>query len=154
MTPAPFAIRPPATDAEFAACYALRYQILREPLGQPPGSERDPLDAGAYHLMAVTPAGEVIGAGRLHLAGPGTGQIRFMAVAPAWRGRGVGRAILAGLEARAREWGLASLALNARDRAVDFYLAAGFHVVGEGPTMFGTLKHKAMAKALSPPSSA
>lgn len=40
------------------------------------------------------------------------------------------------------------MTLNARDRAVAFYRAAGFRITGGGPTMFGTLRHKAMAKAL------
>ncbi len=37
-----------------------------------------------------------------------------------------------------------------RSPATGAEFTAGFHVVGEGPTMFGTLRHTAMAKALSP----
>ena len=99
-------IRPPATESEFEAYYALRWKILREPWNQPPGSEKDEFEGEAIHLAAWDEAGRLIGVGRLHRVVENCGQIRYMAVDPAQRSHGVGKAILRELEVARSESGI------------------------------------------------
>ncbi len=152
--PAGLQIRVPRTPAEREAAFHLRWQILRQPWQQPPGSERDDLDAredAAFLVIAVDAAGEVRGTGRLHRIDATTGQIRYMAVNPGERGRGTGRAILDALEAEAARWGLNRLVLNAREDVVGFYTRAGYAVSGPAPTLFGAIPHQRMEKSLAKP---
>ena len=125
--------------------------MLRAPWGQPPGSERDELEASAWHRLAALADGSVIACGRLHRdpAAPDTGVLRYMAVDPAWRGRGVGSALLAALEAAARQAGLSRLRLAAREAAVPFYRRHGYRPLGPGHTLFGEVRHVRMQKSLT-----
>ena len=67
------------------AYYAFRWQILREPWNQPPGSEKDEFESRAIHLAAWDDAGRLIGIGRLHRVAENYGQVRYMAVEPTLR---------------------------------------------------------------------
>ncbi|MDR1392424.1 MAG: amino-acid N-acetyltransferase [Bifidobacteriaceae bacterium] len=57
-------------------------------------------------LVAVTPAGRLIGCGAVHVLWKGLGEIRTLATEPTWQGQGVGHSIVDGLIARARRLGL------------------------------------------------
>ena len=147
----------PQTAAHWAAYYRLRYEVLRQPWQQPPGSERAPDDDAptTTHALLLAPNApdddtppEAIGVGRLHAAAPGQGQLRFMAVAPAWQGRGVGRQLLAHLEAAAHQQRLSEIILHARAEAVPFYERAGYAVVAPSHLLFGQIPHFLMRKAL------
>jgi predicted GNAT family N-acyltransferase len=140
--------RPPANAEEFARYYAFRHRLLREPWGQPPGSERDELEAQARHLMVTNPQGEIIGVGRLHFDTSHQARIRYMAVAEDCRGQGIGRLILAALEEQARAGGAHRIVLDAREPAERFYARQGYHSLGEGHTLFGHIPHVRMAKDL------
>lgn len=76
------------------------------------------------------------------------GQVRYMAVEETWRGRGVGSAILGALEEEAGRWGLEQLILQAREAVVGFYARHGYRDVGEGPVLFGEIRHRTMEKDL------
>ena len=141
-------IRPPATESEFDAYYALRWKILREPWNQPPGSEKDEFEAAAIHLAAWDGSGRLLGIGRLHRAGENYGQVRYMAVDPTQRSHGIGKAILQELEVRAIEAGIQEIKLNSRQDAVQFYLKHGYQVLGRAHTLFGTIPHFEMWKRL------
>lgn len=142
-------VRPPASPAEHEAALLLRWQRLREPWGQPRGSERDDLDTTAYLVVAVDAQGRVIGTGRLHRVDDTTGQIRYMAVATTVERRGIGHAVLLALEAEARRLGAARLRLNARLSVQRFYARHGYVDHGPGPLLYGTIAHRLMKKALA-----
>ena len=59
-------------------------------------------------------------------------QLRGMAVSADHRGRGLGAAMIAAGLADARRRGAGLVWANARDSALDFYVANGFTVVGDG----------------------
>jgi ribosomal protein S18 acetylase RimI-like enzyme len=143
-------LAPPRSAAEFAAYYRLRYEVLRQPWGQPEGSERaDDDDAPTtVHAQLLTPDGLVAGVGRLSPSGPGQAQVRYMAVAPAWQGRGAGRQLLDYLETQARQRGYAECVLHAREAAVPFYQRLGYAVVAPSHLLFGTIPHFLMRKDL------
>ena len=140
----------PRTAAEWAAYYRLRYEVLRQPWQQPEGSEQAPDDAApaTTHALLLSPEGFAAGAGRLHQSGPGQGQIRFMAVHPAWQGQGVGRQVLEYLEQAARQQDLTEMILHARESAVPFYARLGYTVEAASHTLFGSIPHFLMRRAL------
>jgi predicted GNAT family N-acyltransferase len=121
---------------------------LRAPWRQPPGSERDGFEANAHHLLARNEAGEIVAVGRIHFPTAGQAQIRYMATSESHRGQGIGSIILSRLEKVAIDDGVRKILLNARTSAVSFYEKRGYAVEGDGPTLFGTIEHKAMTKAL------
>src|SRR5438270_1270052 len=138
----------PSSPADWKAYFDLRWWILRQPWGQPRGSERDSLDESAFHLLITGDDGRALACGRLQLNSPSEAQIRYMAVDEDVQGRGYGSAILAALEAEARQSKASHILLNARDNAIEFYRKHGYGIVGEAETLFGSARHVRMAKKL------
>ncbi len=138
----------PQNEDEFARYYDLRWRLLRAPWDQPRGSERDELDADAFHVMVSESGGEPIAVGRLHTLAGDEGQIRYMGVLESWRGMGIGSRVLAALEQQAQDMGLRRIVLDARESAVRFYERHGYGIVGLGHTLFGSIRHFRMAKEL------
>jgi len=138
----------PATAAEFAAYYELRWRELREPWQRPHGSERDDLEAVARHVAVHTADGTIVGVGRIHWNDDGAAQIRYVATRNSHLRRGVGRAVMQRLETIAREAGTQRIIVNARQPAVAFYESLGYEITGDGALLFGTIPHKWMRKQL------
>ena len=139
----------PATPEEFEKYYRLRYEVLRQPWGEPEGSERAPDDDTAIHAMLVDEDGEAVGVCRLHLNTPQEGQLRFMAIREDKRGQQLGFRLMEYMEARAKALGAITLMLHARPNAVNFYRRNGYEVVRESYILFGTMQHYLMTKQLS-----
>jgi ribosomal protein S18 acetylase RimI-like enzyme len=139
----------PSSDEELAAYYDLRWQVLRKPWDQPPGSERDDQDATSYKLMFKDPAGAAVAVGRLHFNSAAEAQVRYMAVDPDWDRSGLGSRILLALEAEAQKRGARRIVLNSRDRAIGFYKKHGYELSGEAGGLFGgRVQHVRMSKTL------
>ncbi|MCY7349995.1 MAG: GNAT family N-acetyltransferase [Cytophagaceae bacterium] len=145
-------IRPPETPAEWEAYYRLRFEILRQPWGQAPGTERLPDEAEATHAAAFDTDGTLLGVGRLQQNSPTQGQVRLMAVSPAAQGRGVGKAIVQYLEDQARQQGLTEIVLEARQNAVAFYEGIGYEIRAKSHLLFGEIQHWTMQKKIAPTS--
>lgn len=142
-------LRPPETDTDFDRYFDLRWRVLREPWGQPRGSERDAFDDSGVHVMAEDASGKLLGAGCLHFGNPSEAQIRYMAVEDFAQGYGVGRAMVEWLEAKAREKGATAMVLNSRESAVGFYERLGYSITAKGDTLFGSINHFKMRKKLT-----
>ncbi|MCX2741287.1 GNAT family N-acetyltransferase [Pontibacter anaerobius] len=138
----------PATPEQFEQYYRLRYLTLRQPWGQPEGSERVDDDATALHAMLVNGAGEAIGVCRLHMNTPQEGQLRFMGIRGDQQGKQLGDRLLQYLEERARSLGAERMTLQARENAVNFYRRNGYEVVEKTYLLFGSIQHYLMAKQL------
>lgn len=138
----------PATAADFDAYYQLRYQVLRAPWHQPPGSERAADDEQATHALLVDAAGQALGVCRLHLQSPQQAQIRFMAIHPDYQGRGLGQALLAYMEQQARNQGASAISLQARENAIGFYARCGYTLQEKTHLLFGQVQHYRMEKQL------
>ena len=131
-----------AAPEDLPVLFAVRHDVFVVGQGVPEDLERDDLDDGAEHAVALHD-GVVVGTGRLVSGGideegrlvPGTegavGTVGRMAVTDAARGAGVGRALLDLLVARAAELGLPSVELHAQVHARGFYERAGFTPYGE-----------------------
>ncbi|MBC5774255.1 GNAT family N-acetyltransferase [Pontibacter sp. KCTC 32443] len=138
----------PATPEQFEKYYRLRYLTLRQPWGQPEGSERADDDATATHAMLVDNAGEAIGVCRMHLQTPQEAQIRFMGIHENYQGKGLGKLLLDYLEDKARSMGATNIVLQAREKAVSFYERNGYKVVEKTHLLFGSIQHYKMEKQL------
>lgn len=115
---------------EWLQAREIRYALFFQPQGLAPTIMDDEQEAHASHLVAVD-GDEVVGYGRLFELRRGEFQISQMAVLPAYQRRGIGKMILHNLIRRAVDDGAASIELEARLSAVDFYAREGFHRCGE-----------------------
>lgn len=124
-------LRVPTTEQALNDYYQFRWQILRQPLHQPLGSERDAYDALAHHQMVVDEQERPVAIGRLYINADNEASIRFLAVHPNLRGKGLGRLIAITLESVARQEGAKRLVCSAREEAVTFFTKLGFTNRGE-----------------------
>ena len=46
-------IKSPETNADFKKYFTLRWEILRKPLGQPQGTEKDNFEEESFHIMLI-----------------------------------------------------------------------------------------------------
>ena len=144
-------IRQPETKAEWNQYYHLRWQILRQPWNQPPGSEKDELEDTSIHRMAIFKTNnslQVIAVGRLHITDNDKAQIRYMAVDEKNRRFGVGNKILRALEEAALQKNITHIELNARESAVDFYQANHYEIDEAAHTLYDEIRHFKMKKVL------
>jgi len=147
MSDVKFKIVAPQTPQEFERYYHLRWQILRQPWDQPPGSEKDQLEQTSFHIMAVAD-NQIIGVGRLHTVGDKVFQIRYMAVDERFRNIGVGTAVLEAIEKQAVFLGATKIVLDAREKAIGFYEKKGYRITAPSHTLFGVIKHFKMEKSI------
>ena len=140
-------IREPQTAAEWEAYYDLRYRVLREPLGQPRGSERNEGDDTGMHF-ALYETDRLVAIARLDNAGTAIAQVRFVAVETDQQRKGTGKKIMEAVEERCRELQVEKIILHARDYAVDFYLGLGYTLIGPSYKLFDVLQHFLMEKTL------
>lgn len=138
----------PLSDKDWEQYYEVRWQVLRAPLQQPRGSEKDEYEQHAWHRMVVDEQGRVVGVARLHLVSAEESQIRYMAVIEAHRRKGLATMMLESLEAIARQEGVKRVILNARKSATNFYENLGYVVTGDAPEIFGSIPHVQMCKSL------
>lgn len=142
-------IKSPQTREEFKAYYALRYHVLREPLGLPHGTEKDDYEPLSHHYMAMDDAtGQVVGCVKLFEKEPGVGQFSHIAVSETHQHKGIGRLLIAEVEAKSRELGFTKLGTLTRLTATTFYEKCGYRSIGITGTLYGRLQMMWMEKDL------
>ena len=141
-------IRTPETPAEWDAYYQLRYDILRAPWGQAPGSEKTPDEDAQQHFAYFDEQQQIIGVIRLDSCDAQTGQIRFMAVAANAQRKGIGRALMQFTEEKAREKQCTQMNVHAREHALEFYTKLGYQYLEKSHLLFGEIQHHLMSKEL------
>lgn len=142
-----FEIRSPKTDQEWQSYYDLRYRILRQPWGQPIGSERNEGDATGIHL-ALYEKGFVKAIARLDITDESIGQMRFVAVETKEQGKGFGKLIMDEAEKISQERGDQKMILHARENALEFYRILGYQLVEKSHLLFGEIQHYLMEKEI------
>ena len=125
---------------DYAGERALRFRVLREPFGEPPGSEWFDFEPDSLHLVAVD-AGRVVGCVLFHPESAKTGRLYQMAVEPERQGSRVGSALVRGLEAELVRRGVGEVTLHARDTALPFYEKLGYASFGAPWTEIGIVHH-------------
>ncbi|CAK9886904.1 MAG: hypothetical protein XXXJIFNMEKO3_03354 [Candidatus Erwinia impunctatus] len=140
-------LRVPETEEELQSYYTFRWQMLRKPLQQPIGSERDAWDATAHHQMVVDEQGAPMAIGRLYINAENEAAIRFMAVHPDVRRKGLGTLVAMTLESVARQEGAKRIVCSTREDAIDFFVKLGYSNEGEVTVPQTTpLRHFMMVK--------
>lgn len=138
-------IRSPKTESEWEGYYVLRYKVLREPLGQPKGSERNDGDEIGQHF-ALYDGGKLRAIARLDIHQNGISQVRFVAVDNSIHGKGFGRKIMEATEQASIEKGNTKMILHARENAVEFYKKLGYIIVEKSYLLFDQIQHYLMEK--------
>jgi predicted GNAT family N-acyltransferase len=140
-------IKTPETTGEWEAYYDLRYRILRAPLNQVRGTERNEGDATGIHF-ALYEHETLTAVARLDKLDDNTFQARWVAVENNQQGKGFGKLIMEEMEAKVKALGGKSIMLQSRDYAVDFYLKLGYTLIAPSFKLFDVLQHFEMNKEL------
>ncbi len=138
-------VRTPITPKEWEQYYAMRYDVLRKPLNQPIGSERNDGDLNGIHF-ALYEDGMLRAIARLDKVDETTAQTRFVAVDPVVQGKGFGKLIMDAVEAKSIARGDKKMILHARDYALQFYLRLGYTEIEKSYKLFNVLQHYLMEK--------
>ncbi len=141
-------IRTPITESEWEAYYDLRFRVLREPLNQPRGSEKNEGDQTGIHF-ALFENNNILAIARLDLTEDNVAQVRFVAVEFNLQNQGYGKKIMLATEAKSKELGVSRIILHARDYAVDFYLNLGYRLIEPSYKLFDVLQHFLMDKKVN-----
>ncbi len=141
-------VRSPQASEEWKAYYQLRFDVLREPWNQPPGSEVLPDEDQVIHVAAFDEEEKVVGVARLQTNEPGIGQVRCVAVSTTAQGKGVGKKLMSHLEKIAEQQGITEIILEARENAVPFYQSIGYEVTKTSYLLFNEIQHYTMWKSL------
>lgn len=133
-------------DRDAGLLHAVREAVFVQEQRVPAELERDAIDSGCAHVLALDQDGRPIGTGRL------TPQrtIGRMAVLKDWRGRGVGDALLRELLLWAVESGWPEVSLHAQLGALGFYEKHGFAAYGPEYDEAG-IRHRSMRLELIRP---
>ena len=138
----------PYLDNRLEEYFLFRWNILRAPWKQPKGTERDDLEEKSLQRMLLNEQNEIIACGRLQLNSPQEAQIRYMAVNENYQGQGIGKMMMEELENLAINAGAKTIVLQARENALDFYIASGYTTVKETFVLYGSIQHYLMVKKL------
>ncbi|MFJ3834778.1 GNAT family N-acetyltransferase [Streptomyces sp. NPDC090054] len=156
MTAPAVTVRVASSDADLAACYAVRTEVFVVEQSVPESIEYDAYDAVALHVLATGPDAEPLGTGRLlygpqalgKTGSPEVGSLGRLAVTKSARGLGVGVALVRAIEAEAARLGLAAVDLGAQTHALGFYERLGY--VAYGPEFLDAgIPHRSMRRALA-----
>ena len=137
-------IRSPNTSKEWEDYYKLRYDVLRKPLNQAIGSERNEGDSDGQHFALYDDGVKAIA--RLDQADVGISQVRFVAVDNSLHGKGYGKSIMNAVEKRSIELGNSKMILHARDYALPFYEKLDYKLIEKSYKLFDVLQHYLMEK--------
>jgi predicted GNAT family N-acyltransferase len=141
-------IRTPNNEDEWKSYYKLRYDILRAPLGQPLGSEKNEGDKYAVHF-ALFNNDVLTGVTRIDGTDePRVSQFRFVAIDNNQQGQGLGRKMMQFAEDHCRSRGDNKIILQARDVSLDFYKSIGYTLLEKTHLLFGQVQHFLMEKNL------
>ena len=140
-------IRTPQNEQEWESYYDLRFRVLREPLSQARGSEKNDGDSTGIHF-ALFENDKIQAIARLDLMENKIAQVRFVAVDFDLQGKGYGKKIMLATETKSEDLGIEKIILHARDYAVDFYLHLGYQWIEPSYKLFDVLQHFLMEKKL------
>ncbi len=131
----------------YAAERALRWEVLRKPLGRPQGSELFPFEDQSLHLVLLE-GDEVTGCVLFHPDGGDGGRLFQMAVRESLHRTGRGAALVRHLEAELVRRGVREVTLHARQAVEGFYAALGYEPYGEPYEEVG-IPHVSMRRQLT-----
>ena len=131
---------------EYIETVALRYKVLREPLGLDYSKEALENDANEYHI-AASQENRIIGILLLRPLNDNVVKMRQVAVHPDFQGQGIGQKLVEYSETFARNIGFETIELHAREVALKFYKSQSYSVVGNQFQEIG-IPHFKMTKSI------
>lgn len=141
-------IRTPQSDLEWKHYFDLRFRILRKPLQQPLGSEKNEGDTTGIHF-ALYEYQVLKAIARLDLQAENVAQVRFVAVEDNSQGKGFGKKIMLEIENYCKQNQLIKIELQARENAVPFYLSLDYELIEPTHLLFDKVQHFLMVKQIS-----
>lgn len=126
-----FILPVPFGTPEFDEMLALRYKVLREPLGLDFTAEQIAAESDSIHLACYDSAWGLHGCLTLLPVGNGEVKMRQVVVAERSQRKGVGKLLVEAGEDLARRQGYARMVLHARETAVPFYKKLGYLLHGD-----------------------
>lgn len=142
-------IKSPETREEFKEYYALRFEILRKPWGQPKGTEKDDYEPISQHFMAVDEqTRKIVGVVKLFEKEPGVGWFSHLGVASEFQKKGVGKLLMERVESTARSKGYKTLGCMSRLNTTAYFEKMGYTIAGLPGHYFGTIQVAWMEKSL------
>ena len=134
-------------SALYRQAVALRYEVLRRPLGLDFSNAQLAAESGELHLVGLQ-SGAVVVCLSLQYSGADKFKMRQVAVLPALQGQGLGSALCLYAEKLALAQGKMQIYCHARQTAVAFYTRLGYECIGESFEEVG-LPHYLMRKYLA-----
>ncbi len=116
---------------EYDEAVALRYEVLRKPLGLEYTPEQLAAEWSDIHLATFDAESNLIGILILTPVNEQEAKMRQVAVAPNQQGKGIGAALVEASETKAKSLNFKRITLHARESAVPFYLRLGYKIAGE-----------------------
>ena len=113
----------------YALTVALRYDILRKPLGLHFTAEQLSKENKEFHIAYIED-GKILGCLILTTKENGIIKMRQVAVAENQQGKGIGKEMVRFSEKFSIEKGFTTMDLNARKTALPFYLSMNYKIVG------------------------
>ncbi len=142
-------IRTPQTREDFKAYYGLRFKVLREPWGQPRGSEKDDYEPISRHFMAVdADSDRLVGVVKVFERSEGVAWISHLAVLPEVQKLGVGKVLMDAAEDYARQAGFKKIGCQSRLTTTTYFQKLGYEITGLPTHYFGTTQVVWMEKDL------
>lgn len=132
---------------EYDAAVALRYRVLREPLGLTFEPDDLAMEYNQFHLAAYGTQHQLLAYLNLTPLDDKTVKMRQVAVEPMLQGKGIGKDLVVYSELLARQKGFEKMVLHARETAVPFYQKLDYVTVG-APFEEVTIPHYKMEKSL------
>lgn len=116
---------------EYDEAVALRYEVLRKPLGLEFLPEQLANEWSDIHLAGFDAAGNLLAILLLTPLDNETIKMRQVAVAPGLQGQGLGAQLVRASEEIAIRRQFQIMSLHARETAVPFYLRLGYQIIGD-----------------------
>lgn len=133
-------------SAQYQQMVALRYEVLRKPLGLQFTDEQLQQESNCL-LLGLFEAGEIQACCILMPVETDNFQLKQMAVSPNQQGQGLGALLMQFAENQARVHSKSKIILHARKTALEFYKKCGYSVVGNEFEEVG-IPHFVMEKLL------
>lgn len=143
-------VRRADSEADHAACYAIRASVFADEQGVQGAEKGDRDDPTAIHALGLVD-GVSAGTGRLHIvrtrSGP-EGQIAWVSVLPRFRRMGVATLVMQHLMDAARDLALPIVTLSAQTYAKGLYESFGFEPMST-PFHMANIEHMMMIAYVS-----
>lgn len=140
--------RAPANEKEWTAYYDLRFRVLREPWGQPRGSERNDGDLKAIHFASYI-GNELRAIARADVLSPAQIQVRFVATEKKQQGKGYGKIVMKAIENHYQGTLVKEIILHSRAISVPFYNSIGYSTRNKSYLLFDEIQHFLMTKSIN-----